>query len=419
MKNKDKNISNILSSLFGNDVKIHNFNIADTFNRRLDELSITKHRVCIALDIENKTLDSIINGESKKFDFITIIKLSNFLDIHPHDLVDKYFEQAIETDYKSIEIAKRRSFILANFDLPRLKKSGFIDSINDFEKIEKKIINFFGYDKIFDFGRNKISAALSSTKRKSGKKTLKFWFDAVYKSIEKTPNTYSYDRQGLINYFPSIRENSVNVESGLVVVAQKLFKLGITLIVIPKFGSDLHLRGATFSYKGKPCIALTRYNRFYPTLFFTLIHELFHLLYDWETIKKHNYHINIDKKNSESEIFSEVINSPDIDEDEADEFASEYLFSKSKLEKVVNHINEPLFIKKFAKENLIHPSIIYSFYLRDYGNQNSYAKYSRFFPKEEYQKLLENFNFTDYEEGNKPLKIINKERNFNLNYNKI
>src|SRR5690606_36942062 len=111
--------------------------------------------------------------------------------------------------------------------------------------------------------------------------SLEFWYAAALKSIDKTPNPYEYDREGLIEYFPTIRWHCLDVENGLLIVAQKLFKLGITLVIIPKFTQDLHIRGATFAHRGKPCIALTKYTRFYPTLWFTLIHELFHVLYDW------------------------------------------------------------------------------------------------------------------------------------------
>lgn len=418
MNSNPKDIDEILKNLFNEDIKIKNFQLEERFKQRLEELQITKHQVCKALGIENKTLDAVLSGESKKIDFITITKLSNFLETTPSNLIEKYFDLTLDTHNQSIETAKTRSFIISNFDLPQLKKVGFIDGINDFDLIEKKIINFFGYDTIFEFGQNKISAALSSGKRKSGKKSLKFWFDTVYKSIEKTPNPHPYDREGLINYFPQIRSHSTDVENGMVAVAQKLFKLGITLIIVPKFGSDAHLKGATFNYNGKPCIALTKYSMFYPTLWLTLIHELFHVLYDWKVIEEYNFHFSLDENQKNDNEISEIINDSDIDEDEANDFAREYLFSKNKLNQVIPHIDEPLFIEKYAKENHVHPSVIYSFYLWDNNRNNLYAKYHKYFPKESYQKLLNNFNVDNYLTA-KPLKEINRTRNINLNYNTI
>ena len=418
MKDKHKEVNKLLNTLFNDDPRLETFQLKELFQQRLKDLNITKNQACKILELENKTLDSVLNGESKKVDFLSLTKLSNFLKISIKDLVDKYFNLIVTNNSSAIELSKKRSFIVSNFDLPQLKKIGFINSINDFEAIESRIKDFFGYDNIFEYGQNKVTAALSSGKRKSGKKSLDFWFETVCQSIDKTPNPYSYDRVGLIEYFPKIRANCTNISKGLMLVAKELFKLGVTLIIVPKFNKDLHLRGATINRRGNPCVVLTKYTQFYPTLWWTLIHELFHVLYDWEIIKKEKYHLSIDEEEKKNMEFVEILSDSRIDEDEANDFARQYLFSDSKLQDVLPHINEPLFIQKYAEENQVHPSFIYSFFLAEYGDKYSYAKYNKYFPKKEYKELLENFNVDDYLIG-KPIKDISRKRNINLNYNAI
>ncbi|RYC51758.1 ImmA/IrrE family metallo-endopeptidase [Flagellimonas olearia] len=417
-KDKHSDVNRLLRDLFKDDARVKAFQLKELFEQRLDDLSITKHQACIILDVENKTLDSVLEGDSKKIDFLTILKLSYLLNISHHDLIDKYFDLVFDTKKESIEKARKRSFLVDNFDLPELKRIGLIDSINDFDAIESKIKSFFSYENIFEYGKNKISATLSSGKRKSGKKSLNFWFEAVCKSIEKTPNPNTYDREALINYFPKIRMHSMNVEEGLLVVAQKLFKFGVTLIIVPKFNKNLHLRGATFSHREKPCIALTKYTQFYPTLWFALIHELYHVLYDWDTIKNEKHHFSIEIDDSGKRNVAKIIDDFEIDEDEANDFAREYLFSKEKLEEVLPHIDEPMFIDRYARENHVHPSFVYNFYLWEYGKSSLYGKYNKFFPKDEYDNLLENFKVGDYLTF-KPVKDISRDRNINLKYNTI
>ncbi|WP_421824872.1 ImmA/IrrE family metallo-endopeptidase [Flagellimonas oceanensis] len=413
---KHREVDRLLRSLFNENASVRAFQLKELFDQRLEELSITKHQACKILGVENKTLDSLLIGDSKKVDFLTIIKLSYFLDIPHNSLFEKYFELVYDNNNVAIEAAKKRSFLVNNFDLPALKRLGLISSINDFSSIEKSIKSFFGYDTIFEYGRNKVSAALSSGKRKTSKQSLDFWFETVCISIDKTPNPNIYNRDSLIEFFPKIRAHSMNIEKGFLIVAQMLFKMGVTLIIVPKFHKDLHIRGATFSRQGKPCIALTKYTQFYPTLWFALIHELFHVLYDWEVIKKEIYHFSVESKEGEEKGVTEIIDEHIIDEDEANDFAREYLFSKDKLEQVYPYIDEPLFVEKFAKENHVHPSFIYTFYLWEYGNNFSYAKYNKYLPRKEYDNLLENFKVNDYLNF-KPVNVISKERNRELNYN--
>ncbi len=415
---KHKDVNKLLRGLFNDNSQLQNFELIELFEQRLVDLSITKNKACIILDIEHKTLDSVLDGAVKKIDFLTILKLSYFLDIPHNDFIDQYFDLVFKNNNQELEIVKKRSFIVNNFDLPQLKKSGFIDSINDFEEIENRLNHFFGYDTIFEFGKNKVTAALSAGSRKTSKKSLDFWFEVVCKSIDKTPNPHEYDREGLIEFFPKIRAYCLDVEKGLIAVAKKLFTLGITLIIVPKYNKDLHLRAATFLRNGKPCIALTKYTQFYPTLWFALIHECYHVLYDWDVIKKESFHFSIEIKNQEDQNKSNIINGYEIDENEADYFAREYLFSNEKLKTVAPLINDELFIEKFAKENHVHPSFIYSFYLWDYKSKSNYGKFNKHFPKSSYNELLRNFSVYD-ETKRQTVSELTRNRNINLNYNTL
>jgi len=399
---KYKDINALLSRIMSENEKVTYFPLKELFEQRLAYLEITKNQASNILDVDQKTIDSILTGEAKKVDFVTILKLSNFLEIPYEELMNKYFKLISDTHNESLLLAKKRSFIVNNFDLSRLKKIGFIDSITDFDHIEEKINTFFGYKSIFEHSKYRITAAFSSGKRVTGKSSLMFWYAAVGQSLERTPNPYEYDRAGLIDYFPQIRWHSMNIENGLRFVAKALFKFGITLIVMPKFNSDLHIKGATLAYRDKPCIVLTKYTDYYATIWFTLIHEIFHVLYDWDEIRREKYHITGE---------TDSIN---INESEADNFARQYLFSDDKMEKVLPHINEPRYVRMFAEQSHIHPSIIYTFYSRD---KNDYKRFYRQM-RPPLNSSLEPFNFFEFEDikSSKPIKEITSKRNLQLQY---
>jgi hypothetical protein len=380
------------------------FSLNEIFEQRLAYLSITKNQALNIMGMELKTLNAFLSGDAKKVDFVTILKLSDFLQISSDEIIGKYFQAVNNTYSETINEAKRKSFIVNSFNLPSLKKIGLISNITDFDHIEQRINTFFGYESVFEYDKHKITAAFSSGKRTTNKENLRFWYAAACESLERTPNPYEYDRQALIDYFPQIRWYSTDVQNGLLIVAQALFRLGVTLIFVPKFTPDLHVRGATLAYRDKPCIIMTKYTKFYGTLWFALIHELFHVLYDWEEIRNEQYHISGESSSMK------------INEAEANNFAREYLFSNEKMEIVKPSINNPKFVRSFAEKNHIHPSIIYTFYNWDCGEDKStYAKFDRFMP--DFSELMEHFKMERFRQL-APVKEISRDRNLEL-YNSI
>jgi DNA-binding Xre family transcriptional regulator len=399
-ESKHRDIDKMLNGIFSANSQSAYYPLNQLFEQRLTYLNITKHQALKILGIDHKTLNSFLTGDSKKVDFVTTLKLADFLEISHNEILDKYFQLVTNTHNESLASAKKRSFIVNNFNRPALKKIGFIESINDFDHIESKINSFFGYENIFEYSKHKINAAFSNGKRATNKENLIFWYATACESLEKTPNPNEYDRRALIEYFPQIRWHSMNVENGLLLVAQALFKMGVTLIMIPKFTTDIHVRGATLAYRGKPCVVLTKYTDYYATLWFALIHELFHVLYDWGEIQNEQYHITGET------------DSVKINEQEANSFARQYLFSDEKMNAVKPHIDEPRFVKYFAEENHIHPSMIYTFYCWDMNDDKMYGKHKKY-ASIDFDILLERFKAEDFLKFT-PVKEVSKDRNLEI-----
>ena len=339
----------------------------DLFERRLDELNISKTNACDVINIQSRALNGILKGTQKLIDFTNIIKIASFLQIPKEDVLKLYIESLEKNfpDKTSPQIPPEKiEFIKENFDLAALKQVGFINSITDFKQIEENITHYFGLKQIFDYKRPSVEVAFSEGKIKpKNELSRSFWIKNANDIFKEIDNQYIYNRKSLIDFFPEIRWHSTNVELGLKSVMKSLYKLGITVIFLPSFPS-LHLRGATFAVNNKPCVVLTDYKGFYPTLWFALIHELFHVLFDWDEIRNSKYHLSDD----ETEQLSVKKK-----EDEADNFAREYLFSKEKTQSVRHFIQDQKYIEEFARNNHVHPSFIYVFYAYDKGKKDHKA----------------------------------------------
>lgn len=321
------------------------------FEKRLNELGINQTTALAILDIESRALTGILEGTQKRLDFLALIRFAHFIGVSVERVVNLLFKK-LEISYKDeLEEYKIREFIISNFDLNTLHKIGFLSSTTDFKYINERLTTYFGYNSILEYDNEKFGSALSSsTKRKpKDKLTKNFWLKSARKNLLKINNYFEYDRAKLIEYIPTIRWQSMNTKKGLYQTIRDLFKLGVTVIFEP-YIENIYVRGATFSVNDKPSIVLTNYTRYYPTLWFALMHEIHHVLYDWDAICTESYHVS-----GELDLFSK-------EEVDADEFARECLVPSAMMDYVRPYISNQTFVREYAKANYIDPSLIYIFY---------------------------------------------------------
>ncbi|MEM7511085.1 MAG: ImmA/IrrE family metallo-endopeptidase [Bacteroidota bacterium] len=342
------------------------------FSKRLNELDISQNNALELLGLQYRTLHGILKGELKQVDVMALVNIGTFLQISTEDVVRLYIKAIQDRIPELTPIASEKiKFIKENFDLASLKRIGFIESLTDFKHIEERITSFLGLKSILEYGKDTIYAAFSAGKiipKNTNNRTL--WMEAARTAFLEIDNPNIYDREGLVSYFPEIRWHSMNVELGLLNVISKLYKMGITVIYQTRL-PGAHVRGACFSISSKPCIVLTDYKGFYPTLWFSLIHELFHLLFDWEEIKQNRFHLSLDGE--ENIAIAEK-------EKEANEFAREYLFSaeKTKIARTFSFSRKR--IHQFSIDNHVHPSFFYVFNAYDSQNVSDWKRAQNYNP---------------------------------------
>ena len=314
---------------------------------KLEISGLTKTQFEKLAGIERKSLDAILYKTSKQTDVNKLIKLGEFLEISIDDLLVIHFNERSSQEIKELQDSMDITFINKFFDLKTLFNLGFIERNDNLEILKKRISNFFGLESIYEYDLVLNEALYSRTKKSFSDKMKDFWIKSSYKYFETINNSNEFDRKSLIELIPKIKPYTKNIEQGLTTVFQALFNVGVTVIFQPSLPKT-QIRGATFVVNGNPCIVITDFNKNYATIWFALIHELHHVLYDLEIIKKTNYHLS-----GEPDLFL-------IQEDKANEFAGEYLFSSEKMRYIEKLIHNRLVVEKFAAECQIHPSIIYA-----------------------------------------------------------
>lgn len=358
----------------------------ELFEQKREKLGLSIKQVSNVLAIDYGTLNKIVKKETNRIDYLNVLKLSQFLGIDRTEFGHLFYDDVTEA-VKELDSVRRYTFLVNNFDLKSLKKAGFIESIADLDAISERINEYFGFESIFEYNEELAGALFSSTQLSESERMKRFWVKSAYAMFKKIDNPNKYNRDLLKDLIPKIRPYTRHVEDGLATVAQALFNAGVTIIFQP-YLTKTAVRGATFCVDGKPGIVITDYNKYYPTIWFALIHELYHVLYDLDDIKKNtSFHLTGDE---EPDMFL-------LQEDKANEFAREYLFSKDKSKYIRPMINNHQVVSEYAEKNQIHPSIIYAFYQWDQDSKghNFWGAFRKYFP--DVEKAVEKLKLVPWE----------------------
>lgn len=321
----------------------------ELLKEKLELSGLTKTQFEKLSGMERRSLDAILDKTSKQTDIIKLLKLAEFLEIDFNELLIVHFNDRPVEEVKELQSSMDITFINKFFDLKTLISLGFIKKNDSLDILKERICKFFDIDSIYEYDRELNEVLYSRTKKSFSDKMKDFWIKSSYKYFELIDNPNEYNRKNLVDLIPKIKPYTQNVEIGLLTVFQALYNIGITVVFQPSLPKT-QIRGATFFIKNKPCVVITDFNKNYATIWFALIHELHHVLFDLETIEKTSYHLS-----GEPDLFL-------IQEDKANDFASEYLLSAEKMRYIEKMIHNKFMVEKFAKECQIHPCIIYSQY---------------------------------------------------------
>ena len=367
---KDKINDGFMTEIY--DLLSHNnpsADIAKLIDKKMADLDLSERQLSTILGIERPSLKRLKEGEAQKLDLLTALKLIQFLGLEFDDFIKIYVSSLPKESIGDLERVRKANYLVENFDLKTLKKIGFIKSVTDYDEIENKIVSQFGLKSIFEYSLEVAYPLFSRGRRPFSDKMLEYWVKSAYSKFSEINNPNKFDKTALGSLIPKIRPYSRDVEFGLLTVAKALFNLGVTVIVQP-YLMKTHIKGMTMIVNGKPCIALSNYYNKYPTLWFTLLHEIAHVFYHLDKVSALNYHVS-----GNDDLY--------LMEPEANLFAREILFSEEKVNYIKLFIDNPRVVEEYAEQNKVHPSIIYGIYIRslednnpgnDYGSL--YAKYS-------------------------------------------
>ncbi|HET9135844.1 MAG TPA: ImmA/IrrE family metallo-endopeptidase [Candidatus Kapabacteria bacterium] len=366
---------------------------------KLADRDISERQLANILGMELLSVQRILNDVAKKIDAKTLLQLSEFLGIDPKVLLSVYVSSASSEDSDSIVRARKAGFLTEYLDLKKLKEIGFIQDIRDYDTIEKRLLSFFNISSLGEYAAMHSLPLFSRTRGKKSDRMLTFWLSIVNARMQSINNPNPFDSDRLEKIIPLFRAATTDVANGFKSAIRTLYDCGVTVIV-ESYLTTTSIRGGTFIKNGQPYIFLTKHPDWYDTLWFALLHELSHVLFDMEVLRKGTgTHLS-----GEANLFEDPLLEP-----RADEFAVQLLLTKERLEyaKTIIHIDG--FVKSVANEWNVHPSIIYGMHC--YKHPEDFVKYQRYRLKAD--EALK-FNYTSWQKPTLQETVPEIEKSFAL-----
>lgn len=289
-----------------------------------------------------QTINEIVGG-SKQITPQTALQLSQAFGTSPQYWIN------LETNYQLHLATKsnlkqdiaRKSRLYDFAPIAELIKKQWIKSKNSIDELEQEVCNFFNISSLDETPHQSVNFRCAEH-REPIKISRRAWVQRV-ENLANKQIVADFDRKKLEDIIPKILTCAEQIES-IVQIPQLLANAGIHFVIVPHL-KRTYLDGAAFYLNDKPVIALTlRYDRI-DSFWFTLGHELAHIVLEHEGA----YLDNLDDLEDSEE------------EKEANQKAADWLIEPSALHHFVS-TTEKHFSRKnielFAKTQNRHPGIV-------------------------------------------------------------
>lgn len=321
--------------------------------RELEARGWTQKDLAEIMGRPHQTINGIING-NKQITPETAIELAEALGTSAElwtNLESKYrlYAAKKESEHSSgdNEIA-RKSWLYGLAPVAEMVKRGWIVGADSVDELEVQICRFFDIAHVKETPR--LSVSCRQAEDRDPKTSAQMAWVKRVESIAREQVVPSFDRQQLEAAVPEILSYAL-VPKGVELVADKLRSLGVRFVILPQL-SKTFLDGAAFYLDGYPVIALTlRYDRI-DNFWFTLMHEIGHIVAG----HKGSYLDDMDNLEVNKE------------ETEANQLAAGWLLREQELTYFVKR-TKPYFSEEkivvFARSQQRHPGIVVGRLQRD------------------------------------------------------
>ena len=250
--------------------------------RQMDVRGWTQQDLADVLGLSVKEVNHLLQNK-QSITFETAQLLENAFDISAqtwlnHEL--RYRESKQKSEKKAKQV-RMKSPIYEFMPVNEMVKKGWLTKTKKAEELEMQVKRFWGMDSVdFSFMQNDSNLRIACKKSESMQNfslyALRCWKQKA-SLIAHEIQTEAYNRNELEKLFDNISQYTINEENGVEDFLKRLNDCGVKFIVLSHL-QHTYLDGATFMDNENPVIVYTgRYKRL-DNFWFTLAHEIAHVL---------------------------------------------------------------------------------------------------------------------------------------------
>ena len=242
----------------------------------------------------------------------------------------------------STEDVERRGRIYSVVPVKELVRRGWIADCDDVDELENQIETFLGVESLDELPPQRLAARRTTTKEPDPRGILA-WARRV-EQIAIAQRVETFDSSALPNVIDELL-NLASREDGPLDVGNVLREAGVHFVIVPHL-QRTYFDGAVVSANGNPVVALTLRHDRLDSFWFTLMHEMAHLVLGHEGGRLED----LDGDSGENP-----------EEAEADALAAEWLVPDKLMDRFVSEV-KPYFSRQaiwsFAGSIERHPAIV-------------------------------------------------------------
>ena len=244
-------------------------------SRELEARGWTQKDLAEIMERPVQTINEIIRG-SKQITPETAIELSQALSTSPEfwtNLEAKYRLHLAGKGKKKQDIA-RKSKLYTIAPISELIKNGWIQAADSIDKLEQQVCNYLGISSLDETSQLAISFRCSEHRQPEETSRIAWIKRVEYRAKQQT--VANFDRKQLEAAIPEILSCAEQVES-IIQIPKLLADSGVRFVIVPHL-KKTYLDGATYYLNDKPIVALTLRHDRIDSFWFTLMHELAHIV---------------------------------------------------------------------------------------------------------------------------------------------
>jgi HTH-type transcriptional regulator/antitoxin HigA len=315
-------------------------------NRELEARGWTQKDLAEITGRPHQTINGIIKGH-KQITPETAIELAEALGTSAEfwtNLEMKYqlhLAQQSANNLSPTRNISRKSHLYSVAPIAEMINRGWLEATESIDDLEAQVYRFFGISQLEEVPQFPVSCRQSEGREAEGQVQVA-WAKRV-ENIARTQVIPAFDRAKLAAAIPEILAYAQKAED-VSQIADKLHSLGVHFVIVPHLKKSF-LDGAAFWIDERPVVALTLRHKRIDNFWFTLMHELGHVVAG----HKGSYFDDIKKLGVNQE------------EMEANQLAADWLLDLSEIEAFVA-ANKPRFgaikLEAFAESQHRHPGIV-------------------------------------------------------------